>query len=109
MIDDRQIAHARMQMERMLRDINREVINDLIPELNEEQVEPLFRLVATARGKYLKRLLDLAHHSTDLPTEQQVKELNLLRRSYEELLSGGQMLETAIERGYLDVKDPLEK
>ncbi len=38
-----------------------------------------------------------------MPNPDQVRSLRKLRETYEEMVSGAQALETAIERGYLDV------
>lgn len=104
MSEEIDINHARMKMQQELRRINREVIHDLVPELGIKKLTPLFNLVAKARGLYIQKLVQIAEQTSDLPTDTQVMELSLLRRSYEELLSGGQMIETAIERGYIDVE-----
>ena len=101
--DERDIGRARMQMHDILRDINRETIHDLVPNVSVAELTPYFKLVAKARGLYIKSLIDLAHGTDNLPSEDQVRELNLLRRSYDELIHGAQMIETAIERGYIDV------
>ncbi|MGB0684243.1 MAG: hypothetical protein ACPGOV_16180 [Magnetovibrionaceae bacterium] len=103
MTTEQEVNRARLEMQQELRKINRETINALVPELNKQTLKPLFELVAKARGLYIKKLLELASGSGTMPTDEQVRELHLLRLSYEELLSGGQMIETAIERGYVDV------
>ncbi len=105
MSEDMAINHARMEMQQELRRINREIIHDMVPELGIKKLSPLFHLVAKARGLYIKKLIEISEQSSNLPTDAQVKELSLLRRSYEELLSGGHMIETAIERGYIDVEE----
>ena len=50
----------------------------------------MFRMTAESRDHVL--------------TAEQVKELRDLRETYEEILAGARALETAIARGYLDVK-----
>tara|TARA_Y100000813_G_scaffold190050_1_gene165839 strand:- start:844 stop:1164 length:321 start_codon:yes stop_codon:yes gene_type:complete len=101
--DERDIGRARMEMHGLLRDINRTTIHELVPNVSVKELTPYFQLVAKARGMYIKRLIDLAHGTENLPSDEQVRELNLLRRSYDELIHGAQMIETAIERGYIDV------
>lgn len=104
MSDDKTISHAKLEMLQSLRRINREVIHGIVPDLDLEKLTPFFNLVAKARGDYIERLLKIAGNGSTLPTDTQVKELSLLRRTYDELLNGGQMIEVAIERGYIDIK-----
>jgi len=104
MTDEKDIKRARLAMQQELRGINREVIHALVPELDLEKLKPFFNLVAKARGLYIKKLLEIAGPGQSMPTDEQVKELNLLRRSYDELLNGGHIIETAIDRGYIDVE-----
>lgn len=103
MYSDSEVNRARLEMQQTLRDINRDVIHELVPNLNNDALKPFFELVAKARGLYIKKLLDVANRKGALPTDDQVRELSLLRKSFDELLSGGHMIETAIERGYIDV------
>ncbi len=103
MSEDMTIKRAMLGIHQELRQINRDVIHGLVPELNLEKLSPFFNLVAKARGLYIQKLLEITDATKDMPTDEQVRELSLLRRSYEELLHGGQMIETAIERGYIDV------
>lgn len=104
MSDDKTISHAKLEMLQSLRRINREVIHEIVPDLDLDKLTPFFNLVAKARGLYIQRLLEVAGNGSTLPTDTQVKELSLLRRSYDELLNGGHMIEVAIERGYIDIK-----
>lgn len=95
-----------MELERSIRDINREVINPQITELTLDGLRPVLCLVATARARYLKALFDLAaseDEDSTRPTDAQFEELRQLRGEYDELMSGAKALETAIQRGYLDV------
>ncbi len=104
MTDEKDFNRARMAMQQALRGINREIIHAQVPELHLETLKPFFTLVAKARGLYIKKLLEIANSSGNkMPSDEQVKELSLLRRSYDELLNGGHIIETAIERGYIDV------
>ncbi len=103
MTEEKDIKRARLSMQQELRGINREVIHGLVPELDLAKLKPFFNLVANARGLYIKRLLEIAGNGKTMPTDAQVKELSLLRRSYDELLNGGHIIETAIDRGYIDV------
>lgn len=95
-----------MELERSIRTINHEVINPQIAELTVEGLRPVLCLVANARARYLKALFDLGaseNESHERPTEAQFEKLRQLRLEYDELVSGAKALETAIQRGYLDV------
>jgi hypothetical protein len=93
-----------MELERSMRAINREVLNPQIQELSINGLRPVLFLVASARARYLKALVDLGESVTDgQPSDSQVDELARLRREYDELVSGAKALETAIQRGYLDI------
>ncbi len=93
-----------LEIDKTIRDVNREVINPEIPELTLDDVMPVMQMVARARAVYLKELFDLAVVAGEkMPSPDQIKQLRLLRVMYDELINGAQALETAIQRGYLDV------
>ncbi len=95
-----------MELERTMRDLNREVINPEVQALTIDDLRPVLSLVANSRARYLKALFDLGAASSDgeAASEQQLGELRKLRLEYEELLHAAKALETAIQRGYLDVQ-----
>ncbi len=94
-----------MELERSMRSINRETMNPVIHELTIQGLEPVLRLVARARARYLKALVDLGDlNPEDGLDEGQLVRLEQLRREYDELSSAARALETAIQRGYLDVE-----
>ncbi len=94
-----------LQLEKAVREINRDEINPQIAELKLVDLNPVVKMVAQARARYLKGLFDLANTSADShPLPEQIKKLKLMRETYEELVEGSKALEVAIERGYLDVK-----
>jgi len=93
-----------LQFEKAVREINREEINPQIAELKLKDLNPVVKMVAQARARYLKGLFDLANISEDnRPMPEQIKKLKIMRETYEELVEGSKALEIAIERGYLDV------
>jgi hypothetical protein len=93
-----------LKFEKSVREINRDEINPTIPELQFNDLDPVIKMVAKARADYLKALFELAGRTDgELPEMEQIKELQKLRLIYEELVEGAKALETAIERGYLDV------
>jgi len=94
-----------MEMERRMRSINRELINPKIKELTVDDMHPVLCLVAHARARYLKALFDIGAGVQDgMPSDSQFTELKKLRIEYDELLNGAKALETAIQRGYIDVE-----
>ena len=94
-----------LELDKVVREINRQVINPILPELTVDDLRPVLNLVARARADYLRELVDLAAAVADgLPSPDQVRRLAELRRTFEELLGGAQALETAIQRAYLDVR-----
>ena len=93
-----------LELDKAIRDLNRSIINPKIPELKLDDLCPVMELVARARAAYLNELFDMSSLlSEGLPSPEQVRQLRCLRETYEELVSGAKALETAIERGYLDI------
>ena len=93
-----------LAFEQQLREINRETLNPMVEELTTEQLAPVIHMVAVARGNYLKTLIDTAKQTSgEMPSDSQIKELQKYRVRYDELVSAAKALETAIQRGYLDV------
>lgn len=94
-----------LAFEQRLRQINRETLNPMIDELTVDELDPVIRMVSVARGRYLKQLIGLAQETGgEMPSDTQIKELQKSRVRYDELVSVTKAFETAIERGYLDVK-----
>ena len=95
-----------LAFEQQMRVINRDTLNPMIPSLSISDLEPMQRMVAEARGQYLKALLDIANQAGGkLPDDQQIKSLHQRRRRYDELVAAAKALEAAIQRGYLDVNE----
>ncbi|KRT55177.1 hypothetical protein [endosymbiont of Ridgeia piscesae] len=93
-----------LEIDKTIREINRETINPAIPKLSLSDLNPVMVLVARARVVYLKELFDIAGVvGNGLPSPDQIDQLKKLRETYEELVNGAQSLEIAIQRGYLDV------
>jgi hypothetical protein len=96
-----------MELERVMRSINHEVINPQINELSIDDLRPVLGMVAHARARYLKALFALGANEAGIeerPSQAQFEDLRALRAEYDELINGARALETAIQRGYLDVK-----
>ncbi|MCP4088418.1 MAG: hypothetical protein GY746_01295 [Gammaproteobacteria bacterium] len=93
-----------LEISNRIRELNRDIINPVIPELTLDDLNPVLSMVARARAEYLNKLFDTAAVAQDQnPSPEQVSQLNHLRTTYEELVTGVQALESAIERGYIDV------
>ena len=102
---DTEISRLRLAFEQQMRTINRETLNPLIEELTLEDLEPMQQMVARARANYLRAFLDIAASTETgkLPDDPQIKSLHQHRVRYDELVAAAQALETAIQRGYLDI------
>lgn len=93
-----------LAFEQHMRTVNRDIVNPMIKELSLQDLEPMQRMVAEARGRYLKALLEIADRAGEsLPDDTDIKALHHHRLRYDELVAAAQALETAIQRGYLDV------
>ena len=100
------LEHNRLLLElnRAIQNVNRDIINPLIPELGMDGLVPVMSMVARARGAYLKTLYTVTESAAEgLPSVDDTARLREKRESYEELLAAAKALEIAIERGYLDV------
>ena len=96
-----------LRYEQLLKTINREIINPEISIISLNDLRPIAELVARARADYLKRLFEIAqahNNSKGLPNDIELQELKQLRGVFLELLEGSKSFETAIDRGYLDIK-----
>lgn len=93
-----------LEIDKIIRELNRNEINSAIPEIQAADLNPVIGLVARTRASYLKALFEVAGKVDDgMPSPDQVAQLGRLRVTYKELVEGAQALETAIQRGYLDV------
>ncbi len=102
---DLDVKRLLLQFEKAVREINHDEINPRITELKLHDLNPVVKMVAQARARYLTALFDLANTSNNKqPMPEQIKELKIMRETYEELVAGSKALEVAIERGYLDVQ-----
>ena len=97
-----------LEIDKTIRELNRSTINPAIPELSLNDLRPVMELVARSRAAYLKELFQIAEMAEPgLPSPDQIKQLRRMRETYDEMVSGAQALETAIQRGYLDVMAPI--
>lgn len=93
-----------LELNKSIKDLNQSIINPEIKELKLQDLAPVIEMVARARAAYLKQMFEMANNLEGKPpSTEQLKRLQHLRVSFEEVSKGSQALETAIERGYLDV------
>lgn len=92
-----------LEVEKIRRDVNRDIVNEGIPELHVEDIRPIEEMIATARRDYLHELFELAKLAPALPTHEQIQSLSRKRQCHDELREAIDVLETVIDRGYLDV------
>ncbi len=93
-----------LELENCIRNANREIINPEISDLNVETIKPVMEMVARARAGYLKLLFDITDECNEgIPEPKQIIRLANARKTFEELVQASQALDTAIQRGYLDV------
>lgn len=93
-----------LELENCVKNANKGIINPEIPELDINHIRPVMEMVARARAAYLKTLFEVNEEVGEgIPDPQQVTKLSNARKTFEELVQASQALETAIQRGYLDV------
>jgi hypothetical protein len=99
--------HSRLLLElnEKIRELNKEVIDPMVPKLKVDDLTPVIRLVARIRGEYLKELFNISSVSEGVPSHEQIKRMRELRIAYEEFVTAAQAMEMAIERGYLEVEE----
>ncbi|WP_151670597.1 hypothetical protein [Nitrincola schmidtii] len=94
-----------LELEKVRREINRSIINPLIPELALDDLKPILTMVAHARAAYVTELFEISKLSPDAaPSNDQIKQLRQCRETFDELVAAVNALETVIQRDYLDVK-----
>lgn len=106
-MDDKDINRLMMQFDDELKKSNRLHINPLIDEMSIEGMQPIVELVARCRGAYLEKLYSLCQKyegSENFPSAEELDELAHFRQRFVELADGAKSFETAIQRGYMDVK-----
>ena len=94
-----------LSLEQERRSINRETINPVIQELDLDSLRPIIKMIAEVRAAYIKSLVELAQKNDGIPTDDEIKSLTTLRKSFTELVDAANAMETAIERGYINVPE----
>lgn len=90
-----------LELERYRNDANKATINASIDDLNLDKLKPVVDMVAKSRAAYIGELMKLANETTDKGPN--VERLKARREEFMELVEATNALETAIERGYVDM------
>jgi hypothetical protein len=90
-------------LEQKRRTVNQETIGPEVSMAAMDDIMPILTMVAEVRAAYLKALFELANNRDGMPSAKEIDNLRHLRRSYSELVDATNALETALERGYIDV------
>lgn len=93
------------RLEVAVREANRAVLRERVPELNEPALMRLAIAVARLRGAYLAEALQLGHHHGQA-TPAEIDRLEQARRAFDEGVAAFEALERAISRGYIDIIEP---
>ncbi|MEE4276853.1 MAG: hypothetical protein V2I82_00120 [Halieaceae bacterium] len=104
-MSDSSNARLLLELEKLTRDVNREVMHEAMPQLSLDSLKPIVTVVAQARLSYLRELVAVAAEDDTPPSYERIQQLAHYRERYEELVAGVQALERAIEHDYLDVID----
>lgn len=88
------------EVEVAIRDANRHIIHERVPDLDRQRFVTFATFVARLRADYLAEALALQ----DAPEHAQaVESLRRRRRAYAEARDAFAALERAVERGYVDI------
>lgn len=86
-----------------VREANRTVLHEAIPELSEAAFLRLAVAVARVRADYLAAALALGRDSHGHPTQGEIENLALKRTAFDEASQAFEALSRAISRGYIDI------
>lgn len=94
------------QIERSIREANRRIIHDRIPELDQEGFVRFAHHVARLRAAYLQEALEVGVAAGEDEPEAWIDSLRRRREAYEEARDAFDALQRTIERGYVDMGLP---
>jgi hypothetical protein len=86
-----------------VREANRAVLHEVIPELTEAAFMRLAVAVARLRGDYLATALTLGRDTGGHPTHAEIESIAHKRLAYDEARLAFEALQRAISRGYVDI------
>jgi hypothetical protein len=92
------------EVEQGIRFANREIIHDIIPQLDKDTVLAFAVAIGRLRARYLEAAFKLGvNEHGDPPKEDEITELRRRREMFEEARNAFDALRDAIEKGYVDI------
>jgi hypothetical protein len=98
--------HLLDSVEHGVREANRAVIGQRIPEITREGFLRLATVVARLRADYFACALGLDRETRGELTEEATARLARFRASYDDARLAFGALERCVQRGYVDISDP---
>jgi hypothetical protein len=93
------------RVEVAVREANRTVLREKIPELSDTAFMRLAVSVARLRGDYLAEAMRFGQDRMGYVTPGEIDRLAHARRAYDEAVAAFEALERAISRGYIDISE----
>lgn len=94
------------EVEHGVREANRAVIGQRLPEITREGFLRLATVVARLRAEYLACALGLGRETRGEVTREEIDRLARLRTAYDEARLAFEALERCVQRGYVEIADP---
>jgi hypothetical protein len=91
------------EVEVAIREANRKLIHERIPDLDRQRFVTFATFVAQLRAEYLAAALSMQSTLDAAEREKAVASLRMHRRAFNEARDAFAALERAVERGYLDI------
>lgn len=94
------------EVEQGVREANRAVIGQRLPEITRDGFLRLATVVARLRAEYLACALALGRDQRGDVTGEEITRLARLRHAYDEARLAFEALERCVQRGYVEIADP---
>jgi hypothetical protein len=94
------------EVEHGVREANRAVIGQRIPEVTRDGLLRLATVVARLRAEYIACALGLGRETRGEVSGEEIARLGRLRVAYDEARLAFEALERCVQRGYVDIADP---
>ncbi len=91
------------EVENGIRMVNREIIHESIPHIDQDRFLKFAVMVSRLRASYLAAAFELVDSGAHIPDDGIVADLKAKREKYDESVAAFDALRRAIERGYVDV------